>query len=75
LDQGERTKYTGDFWEASQRLKLHDRVAKEQDELKDVKERFAEATTRHLEDQRQGRRADLSEIASSRRKHVRRKWL
>ena len=29
LDKSERAKYTGDLWEASQRLKLHDRIAKE----------------------------------------------
>ena len=64
LDKDERAKYSGDFWEASERLKLHDRVAKEQDELNDVNKRLAEATTRHLENQHQGQRTDLSEIDS-----------
>ena len=62
LNKDERVKYTGDFWEASERLKHHDRVAKEQNELNDVNKRLAEATTRHLEQQRQGQRTDLSEI-------------
>jgi len=30
LDANERARYTGDFWEASQRLRQHDRTAKEQ---------------------------------------------
>jgi len=64
LDKDERVKYSGDFLEASNRLKLHDRVAKEQDELIDVNKHLAEATTRHLENQRQGQHTDLSEIDS-----------
>jgi hypothetical protein len=31
-----RTRYTEDFWDASNRLKLHDRIAREQSELNDV---------------------------------------
>src|SRR5579859_7188080 len=64
LDKDERVKYSGDFWEASNRLKLHNCIAKEQNELNDVNKRLAEATTRHLENQRQGQRMDLSEIDS-----------
>ena len=64
LDKDERVKYSGDFWEVSNHLKLHDRVAKEQDELNDVNKHLAEATTCHLENQRQGHRTDLSEIDS-----------
>jgi hypothetical protein len=45
-------------------VKLHDCVAKEQDELNDDNKHLAEATTRHLENQRRGQRTDLSEIDS-----------
>ena len=62
LDKTERQRYAEDFWDASSRLRLHDRVAKEQSELNDVNKRLAEATQRHLEDQRQGNRTDLAEI-------------
>jgi len=47
-----------------QSFELHDRIAKEQDELNDVNKCLAEATTHHLENQRQGQRTDLSEINS-----------
>jgi hypothetical protein len=63
LDKDERARYTGDFWDASERLKRHDRVAKERGELNDVNKRLAEATTRHLENQRHGKRVDLTEVA------------
>src|SRR5579859_4055106 len=63
LSADERAKYVGDFWAASERLKLHDRIAHDQGQLSDVNKRLAEATTRQLEAQQQGRRADLSEIA------------
>jgi hypothetical protein len=63
LSADERAKYSGEFWAASERLKLHDRIALDQRQLSDVNKRLAEATTRQLETQQQGRRADLSEIA------------
>ena len=63
LDKNERQRYTEDFWDASSRLKLQDRIAKDQSVLNDVNTRLAEATHRHLEDQRRGVRADLWEIA------------
>jgi hypothetical protein len=63
LDKDERIRYAGDFWDASKRLRLYDRIAKEQSELNDVNKRLADATRRHLEDQRQGSRSDLAEIA------------
>jgi hypothetical protein len=59
LNKEERAKYTEDFWDASTRLKLHDRIAKEQCELSDVNIRLAEATRQHLQDQRSGARTDL----------------
>jgi hypothetical protein len=62
LDKAERQRYTEDFWDASTRLRLHDRVAKDQAELHDVSKRLAEATHRHLEDQRQGKHPTLAEI-------------
>jgi hypothetical protein len=36
LDKDERIRYAGDFWDASNRLKLYDRIAKEQSELNNV---------------------------------------
>ena len=63
LDKDERIRYAGDFWDASNRLRLHDRIANEQSELNDVNKRLADATRRHLEDQRQGHCTDLAEIA------------
>ena len=67
LDKDERIRYAGDFWDASKRLRLHDCIAKEQSELNDVNKRLADATRRHLEDQRQtdnAVRPDLTEIAN-----------
>jgi transposase InsO family protein len=64
LDKNERLRYAGDFWDASNRLKLHDRIAKEQSELNDVNKRLADATRQHLEDQRNHTRTDLTEIAN-----------
>jgi transposase InsO family protein len=66
LNKEERTRYTGDFWDASNRLKLHDRIAREQSELNDVNIRLAEATRQHLLDQRSGARTDLQEITKIR---------
>ena len=62
LDKDERIRYAGDFWDASNRLKLYDRIAKEQSELNDVNKRLADATRRHLEDQRQTTRTDRPEL-------------
>ena len=58
----ERARYTEDFWDASNRLKLHGRIAKEQSELNNVNIRLAEATRQHLLDQRSGTRTDLQDI-------------
>ena len=33
LNESERKQYTGDFWEASNRLKLHDQRARDQKQL------------------------------------------
>ena len=64
LDKNERRRYAGDFWDASNRLKLHDRIAKEQSELNDVNKRLADATRQHLDDQHNHTRTDLTEIAN-----------
>jgi hypothetical protein len=66
LNKEERARYAGDFWDASNRLKLHDRIAKEQSELNDVNIRLAEATRQHLQDQRDGVRTGLQEITKIR---------
>ena len=62
LDKAERQRYTEDFWDASTRLQLYDRVAKDQTELHDVNKRLAEAMHCHLDDQRQGKHPTLAEI-------------
>ena len=62
LDKAERQRYTEDFWDASTRVWLHDRVAKDQTELYDVNKWLAEATHRYLDDQRQGKHPTLAEI-------------
>jgi len=62
LSADEWTKYVREFWVASERLKLHDRIAHDQRQLSDINKRLAEATTRQLEAQQRGRRVDLSEI-------------
>jgi hypothetical protein len=62
LDKNERIRYAGDFWDASNRLRLYDRIAKEQSELNDVNKRLADATRRHLEDQHQSSRTDRPEL-------------
>jgi hypothetical protein len=46
-----------------QRLKLHDCISHDQQQLSDVNKKLVEATTCQLEAQQQGRRADLAEIA------------
>ena len=50
----EEGRYTEDFWDASNRLKLHDGVIGEQSELNDVNKQLAEATRQYLQDRRLG---------------------
>ena len=59
LNKEEHARYAKDFWDASNRLKLHDHIAREQRELNDVDIRLAEATRQHLQNQRSGVRTDL----------------
>ena len=59
LNKDERARYVEDFWDASNRLKLHDSIAKEQSELSDINIRLVKATRQHLQDQHSGVRIDL----------------
>jgi hypothetical protein len=63
LDESERKKYTGDFWEASSRLKLHDQLAKDQKQLQDLNVELRKATLANIEAQRLGKPAPLTQIA------------
>jgi hypothetical protein len=63
-------RYTGEFWNASERVKLHDERMKDDKALKDLNKRAAELTIEVLEAQRQGRPAPLdryTEITAQRR--------
>ena len=44
LDKNERKQYTDDFWEASSRLKLHDKRAKDRKQLHDLDLQLKKAT-------------------------------
>jgi hypothetical protein len=72
LDEGERKRYSGDFWEASSRLKLHDKRAKDQTQLQDLDVQLKKATLENLEAQKLGKPAPLNKIAeiSSQRRRV-----
>jgi hypothetical protein len=72
LDENERKQYTGDFWEASSRLKLHDKRAKDQKQLQDLDVQLKKATLENLEAQKLGKPAPLNKIAdlSSQRRQV-----
>jgi len=49
LTADERTKYRDEFWNASDRLKLHDKRAEQEQELHDVNKQLKEATLEHLQ--------------------------
>jgi len=73
LEPDERTKYAGEFWEASNRLKLYDRRAKEQDKLRAIDAELAKATKEHLEAQKHGLPSSLqkqAELSSQRRQLI-----
>jgi hypothetical protein len=61
LEECER--YTGEFWEASKRLRSQDLNAKHQRELHDVDVQLRKATTDQLEAQRKGEPSSLQKIA------------
>ena len=58
-----RKKYTGDFWEASSRLKLHDQLAKDQKQLQNLNVELRKATLANIKAQRLGKPAPLTQIA------------
>src|SRR5271154_1047892 len=72
LDKNERKQYTGDFWEASSQLKLHDKRASDQKQLEDLDVQLKKATLENLEAQKLGNPAPLNKIAeiSSQRRQV-----
>ena len=63
LDEKELTKYTGEFWAASIRLKKRDERAGRQKQLHEFDVKLKEATLANLEAQKRGERAPLNEIA------------
>ena len=63
LTSDERQEYSGDFWEASRRLKRQDERAREQRELLDVEVQLRKATVEQLEAQKRGEKADLTKHA------------
>ena len=74
LDENERKRYTGDFWAASERLKLHDRRARDQQQLQDLDDELRKATLANLEAQKLGKPAPLNQIVeiSSRKRQAER---
>jgi hypothetical protein len=63
LDTAEQTRYTGDFWEASDRLINQDEQAERQGQLHELDVKLKEATIANFESQKRGERAPLNEIA------------
>ena len=64
LTADERMKYRDEFWNASDRLKLHDKRAEQEQQLHDVNKRLKEATLEHLQAQQQSQSSfDLGQIA------------
>jgi len=72
LTLSEIEKYAGEFWKASDRLKLHDRRVKEKHELRDLEKKVAQATIDALEAQKQGKPSSLERHAelSAQRKEI-----
>jgi hypothetical protein len=72
LSAAEAEKYREDFWYASKRLRLYDRLVKEQTELNEVQKDLAKATTEALNRQKQGLPAPLDkhEELSAKRKEI-----
>ena len=72
LSSDEVTRYTGQFWHASSRLRLHDQLAKQQKELHDLDVALRKATTAHLNAQRRREPVSLDKHAelSAKRQQV-----
>ena len=69
----EARKYSDEFWQASSRLRLHDKLAKQQQELHDLDVQIRKATVATLEAQRRGQRTSLerhAELSTRRRQAV-----
>ena len=70
LSPDEAANYSDQFWAASRRLRLHDRRAKQQQQLHDLDVQLRKATTEHLEAQRRGEQVSLdkhAELSAKRR--------
>jgi hypothetical protein len=63
LEPEEREKYADEFWVASNRLRKHDELAKQQREINELDIRARQATIENLERQKRGERAPLTEFA------------
>jgi len=72
LTSSEIEKYVGEFWSASERLKLHERRVKEEQELRDLEKKVAQATIDALEAQKKGKPTSLEQHAelAARRKEI-----
>ena len=72
LSGPEANEYRQDFWYATKRLRLYDRLAKEQNELREVHKELAEATTDLLRRQKEGLPVSLDRHAelSAKRKAI-----
>ena len=62
LNEDERKQYTGDFWAASERLKLHDKRARDQRQLRDLDVELKKATIVSLDAQKLNKPAPLNKI-------------
>jgi hypothetical protein len=63
LDEFERKRYTGDFWNVSDRLKLHVKRARDQQQLQNLDVELKKATLENLKAQRLGKPVPLQQIA------------
>jgi predicted nucleotidyltransferase len=63
LDVDERKKYADEFWEASNRLRKHDALAKQQQKINELEIETKKATLETLERQQQGQPAPLTRFA------------
>jgi hypothetical protein len=71
LSSSEVERYPGEFWQASERLKLHEQRAKEKCELQELEKKVAHTTIEVLEAQKQGKPTSLerhAELSVQRRK-------
>ena len=63
LSTDEAAEYKNQFWAASSRLRLHDKLAKQRQELHDLDVQLRKLTTEHLEAQKRKGPVSLDEYA------------